>query len=42
LIKDLRTDIETGNVENILDGDLDDFIKASLILRKKNSQNGTS
>ncbi len=42
LIKDLRTDIETGNVENILDGDLDDFIKASLILRKINSQNGSS
>jgi peptide chain release factor 2 len=35
LIKDLRTDVETGNVESVLDGDLDEFIKANLILRKK-------
>lgn len=36
MIKDLRTRVETGDVERILDGDLDDFIKASLTLRKKN------
>lgn len=35
MIKDLRTRVETGDVERILDGDLDDFIKASLVLRKK-------
>ncbi len=35
LIKDLRTKIETGDVDRVLDGDLDDFIKASLVLRKK-------
>ncbi len=35
MIKDLRTRLETGDVERILDGDLDDFIKASLSLRKK-------
>jgi len=35
LIKDLRTNIEIGNVDSVLDGDLDEFIKASLILRKK-------
>jgi peptide chain release factor 2 len=35
LIKDLRTDLEIGNVDSVLDGDLDEFIKASLILRKK-------
>jgi peptide chain release factor 2 len=34
LIKDVRTRIETGDVDRILDGDLDEFIKASLILRK--------
>jgi len=29
-IKDLRTNYETGNTQAILDGDLDDFIAASL------------
>ncbi len=31
LVKDLRTNLETGNVQAILDGDLDDFIKAFLM-----------
>lgn len=35
MIKDLRTKAETGNVEKVLDGDIDEFIKASLLLRKK-------
>ncbi len=29
-IKDLRTNVETGNTQSILDGNLDDFISASL------------
>lgn len=29
-IKDLRTNIETGNTQAMLDGDIDDFIEASL------------
>ena len=29
-IKDLRTSHETGNTKAVLDGDLDDFIEASL------------
>jgi len=29
-IKDLRTNVETGNTQAVLDGDLDDFINASL------------
>jgi peptide chain release factor 2 len=29
-IKDLRTGEETGNTQAVLDGDLDDFIEASL------------
>jgi peptide chain release factor 2 len=29
-IKDLRTDIEVGNTQAVLDGDLDKFIEASL------------
>jgi peptide chain release factor 2 len=35
LIKDLRSKLETGDVDKILDGELDGFIKASLVLRKK-------
>ena len=35
LIKDLRTRVETGDVDKILDGELDEFIKASLGQRKK-------
>jgi peptide chain release factor 2 len=29
-IKDLRTQVETGNTQAVLDGDLDDFLEASL------------
>ena len=29
-MKDLRTDVETGNVESVLDGDLDEFMVAYL------------
>ncbi len=31
LVKDLRTNLETGNVQAVLDGGLDDFIKAFLM-----------
>lgn len=34
MIKDLRTNIESGNVDKVLDGELDEFIKACLLLRK--------
>lgn len=34
LIKDLRTNTEINNVEKVLDGDIDEFIKACLFLRK--------
>jgi peptide chain release factor 2 len=37
LVKDLRTRVETGDVDRILDGDLDAFIKASLVMRKKSA-----
>ncbi len=30
LVKDLRTDVETGNVDAVLDGDLDTFMEAEL------------
>ena len=31
LVKDLRTSHETGNTQAVLDGDLDDFIRAYLL-----------
>ncbi len=34
MIKDLRTRLETGDTDRVLDGDLDAFIKAALVLRK--------
>ncbi|MBN2198812.1 MAG: peptide chain release factor 2 [Candidatus Aminicenantes bacterium] len=34
LAKDLRTRVETSDVESVLDGALDEFIKASLVQRK--------
>jgi len=34
MIKDLRTNVEIGDVERVLDGDIDEFIKSSLLLRK--------
>jgi len=36
LVKDLRTDTETSNVQAVMDGDLDDFIKAYLMEMSKN------
>jgi peptide chain release factor 2 len=35
LIKDVRTDVETSNVNNVMDGDLWPFIKAFLLQAKK-------
>lgn len=35
MVKDLRTDIETSNVEGVLDGDLDKFIEAEIKMTKK-------
>lgn len=37
LVKDNRTKVETPRVENVLDGDLDDFIEAYLRLKAANS-----
>jgi peptide chain release factor 2 len=36
LVKDLRTDYETGNVQAVLDGDLDGFMEAYLRWRRAN------
>jgi peptide chain release factor 2 len=42
MIKDLRTRLETGDVDRVLDGDLDEFVTASLVLRKKTAQDQNS
>jgi peptide chain release factor 2 len=34
MVKDLRTDVETGNVQAVLDGDLDQFIDGYLRWRR--------
>ena len=36
LIKDHRTGLETGKVDDVLDGDLDEFIKTYLLMESKN------
>jgi len=33
MVKDHRTDVEAGNVQGVLDGDLDEFVRAELLRR---------
>ena len=40
MVKDLRTSIEKGNAGAVLDGDLDDFVEASLAARVGAQRNG--
>lgn len=40
MIKDLRTSVEIGDVDKILDGDIDEFIKASLVQRMNTEMKG--
>jgi peptide chain release factor 2 len=35
MVKDLRTNVEKGNAQGVLDGDIDDFLAASLAARVK-------
>ncbi|MCH8904196.1 MAG: peptide chain release factor 2 [Bacteroidetes bacterium] len=35
MVKDLRTDTETSNVQKVLDGDLDEFLKAFLLVKSE-------
>jgi peptide chain release factor 2 len=42
MVKDLRTGIESGNPDAILDGDLDAFIVAFLMGVRRNEQEGAS
>ena len=41
MVKDLRTKVERGDVEKVLDGDIDPFIRAFLLYRR-NGDNGAA
>jgi peptide chain release factor 2 len=38
MIKDLRTKVEIGDVDRVLDGDIEEFIKSNLLLRKEHKK----
>jgi len=38
MVKDLRTNVETGNVQTVLDGDLDEFVRAWLLQQAGESE----
>ena len=40
MIKDLRTEYERGDVDNVLDGDLDEYIEAFLKFEAERKING--
>ena len=42
MVKDTRTEVETSNVQAVLDGDLDDFMAAALALRVKDKSGGAT
>jgi len=40
MVKDLRTDVEVGNIQRVLDGDLDPFIDGYLRWRRRKHEKG--
>ncbi|HEX8705381.1 MAG TPA: peptide chain release factor 2, partial [Myxococcaceae bacterium] len=42
MVKDLRTGIETGNVDSVLDGNLESFITAQLLGVKNPNRNAAA
>jgi peptide chain release factor 2 len=41
MVKDHRTNVEVGNAQGVLDGDLDEFVRAELLRRAGNGVTGT-
>jgi peptide chain release factor 2 len=37
MVKDIRTEVETGNTSAVLDGDLDMFVEAGIRWRREQS-----
>jgi len=42
MVKDHRTQVEVGNVQGVLDGDLDDFVRAELLRRSGTTAGGST
>jgi peptide chain release factor 2 len=42
LVKDVRTKVERGDVQRVLDGDIDDFIRAYLLYRRNGADGSSS
>jgi peptide chain release factor 2 len=42
MVKDLRTEIETSNVQAVLDGDIDDFVEGYLRWRRAQGETDES
>ncbi len=40
MVKDLRTGVEVGNVQGVLDGDLEQFVDAYLQWRRRRAEQG--
>ena len=38
MVKDLRTGVETGNAQAVLDGEIDEFLEATLASQLKNDK----
>ncbi|HEX5493475.1 MAG TPA: peptide chain release factor 2 [Mycobacteriales bacterium] len=42
MVKDLRTEVETGNTSAVLDGEIDDFVEAEIRWRRQTEQAATN
>ena len=42
LVKDVRTGHETSQVDNVMNGEIDDFLKAYLMMTGQKTEDGTN